>query len=382
MRAPSVVLLLLFVLARCSTKPTFAQGEEDDNQKTAAGEEDDDDDDEKDEEADSEIRRIQRSANDHFLEQLDKRAIVLHQRGMSAALTAAARVDLHWECNSPACAVARNASMEGILAAFDANGGVPVSAPARNASAIGILVASSPRMYGVYPVSPMDGNAPLWLRAILDMPDLRRHLCNNDFSLEKIWAPQAIYLAAYMRVVLNLDVRILTCTLRSCLRDVEAVGSVLLHKCQTDDLQSFGNRGELLRDVRWAMLNRLEARSVRVYPSVRQLWLTTTKGRVYEALQARSVPIAPFFHWTGPTPPAAAAVELISLGWEAALIKPSWSVGRCGGIALGIVKLNLTARTAESTEDVHELATQLQGGMATCRMGPDSYHLEDAALGE
>jgi hypothetical protein len=62
-----------------------------------------------------------------------------------------------------------------------------------------------------------------------------------------------------MRVKLNLDVRGLTCTLRSCLRGVEAVGSVLLHKCQTDDMQSFGNRGELLRDVRWAMLNRLEA---------------------------------------------------------------------------------------------------------------------------
>ena len=66
----------------------------------------------------------------------------------------------------------------------------------------------------LYPVkSPMDENAPRWLRSILDMPDLRRHLTNNDFSHEKIWASQAIYLAAYMRVKLNLDVRGLTCTL-------------------------------------------------------------------------------------------------------------------------------------------------------------------------
>lgn len=284
-----------------------------------------------------------------------------HHRGMLAALNAAARVDLHHECDSELCTAARQRSTEAILRAFDvASGGRTSPIGRRNATAIGILVAHSPRMYGLYPISPVDDRAPRWLRAIMDMPDLRTRLASSDFDQRKIWAPQAVYLAAYMRVQLGLDVRILTCTLRNCLRGAEAFGTVLVHKCQSEDIVSFGNRGELVRDVRWAMLTRLEAEGVRVYPPTRLLWRLTTKWRYYEMLESAGVPTAPFFKWVGPTPAMEVAKAALRTGWPAAIVKPSWSVGRCGGIALGIFKLNFSGLRSEREEDRQALASQLQ----------------------
>ena len=303
------------------------------------------------------------------------------QPGLAAALDAAQTMlhgGMHYECDSIRCEQQRTENVDRLLHAFDSAAAATSIPSARqaptvgNRSVIGFLTyASWPsgakgKFYETcYPLRSRDRPTPWWLRAIRTRPDFLREgerLCNKIGLI-----PHNIIVAAYLAFARQMEVRIVRCDEYSCLDDTEDLSALIVKMVPGDLTLRIATRGQELRDVYYALLRRLEARGVRIYPKLEQQRIEYTKRRFYDLLTRAGVAVAPYIAWVDPTPAATAAAAALRTGWLALITKPAFHhEAVCGYGSSGITHIPLREPDGSTPRSVGAVAAELTEVAEAC----------------
>lgn len=301
------------------------------------------------------------------------------QPGLKAALAAAVRQPpMRYECDSLDCRRVRSRKVQSILSTFDRHSGRSTATAVRNRSSIGFLVLPEHRYGGVkhyacscHPASIYDRSSPWWLRAIRTRPDfvqaVERVSCTGFGVVRNAFVPHFLAIAAYLAFVMRVDVRLLTCDDTACLEGSDGIGTLIVRTSPPLLTHRVATNGPTLRDVCYALLQRLEASGVRTFPDAETLEWAYSKRRYYARLRDAHVPTAPYLPWTHPTTATAMAGALLATGWRAAMAKPAWQYDmKCGFNAKGIALIELEDGASGHRAPVASVARELRDVLEAC----------------
>jgi hypothetical protein len=277
---------------------------------------------------------------------------------------------MRYECDALECHHVRGTHVQRVLRGFNEGTLAATGQPSpllthegQNKSAIGFLMYSDAHdktlhVYAesCFPQSIFDRSAPWWLRAVRGHPDLRNE---SRRCLEEGQLPHDACVAAYLRFVHRIDVRILTCNEHSCLEGADQVGTIIIRQAPADVTLRQGAQGDQLRDVCYALLHSLHAQGVRLYPDLEHLEMNYAKRQHYRHLQRAGVPFAPFVPWVHPTSSHEIARRLLRTGWASIIAKPAWQYDTfCGFGSSGITKIDLLGSDDKPRSEL-ELSAEL-----------------------